>query len=784
MLAGSRTRRRWPRLVVLGVLGGLIVGLSVGAVAGERRTQSAAERLVDATAAPDAYVLVRSFDPAVLDGVARALREDPEVRAVWPISQFIGRTTDAKDWYYPMAGPTAPEDIAQPLLVRGRTVDPAAADEVVLTEQTSDSTGVDVGDVVDMDLYTPDQMRTIVEDTEAEPAGSHLDLRVVGVVRDSFDIAPGAADRLMLGSPAMYEQLRSTGVDNQYPGFAVRAVRGAEGMEDVAGSLASVGDPGAIDVRPTSVLLERIEPANRVLRTGIWLLALVVAGIGSFVLAQAIRRHVDSDRGEHVALRAIGFTRVDGVVASALPGAVSAVVASSVTFFVAWAVSPLFPLGHARLLEPSPGSAADLVVLLPGAFLAGLWVVALFAATAWFGLERAPRSHRREPARWLSWVSSVAPPSVLLGLHLATDPSRVRTGVRARTAALGAALGIAGLIATTTFVVSLGHLVDTPSEFGIDYDLSIEVPQSLVGGRLDELAGDDRLEAVAEQRSSTVQIEGRPTLGVSTLPRKGSIMPVLTEGRLPAGADEVLVGPALARELGVSVGDRVRLGPDDASRSATVVGLHLDPQAISAESSSSLFLPPRTLAELAPDENPPYPVLVVRFADGVDAAQVTRDLDRRYPFGVMDESFPHPPSALANLDAVRTVPVVLAWFFAGLTVVALANGVLATGRRARHTLGVVRGLGFTSSQVRTAMMSMGLLMALAALVVGLPMGAVLGAATWSRVSTGLDIAPNVQWAIGILGGVVLAVPTLGVLSSLWPARAATIRSAADVLRRD
>ena len=783
MVARSRTRRSWARLVLLGVLAGIVGGLAVGAVAGERRTYSAADRRIEATLAPDAYVFVRVPGPELLEQFEASLRSDPEVRAVWKLGQFIGRTTDAKDWYYPLAGPERPDGVLESLLVRGRQPADDAPDEVVISEQTAISSGLDVGDVVPMDLYTPEQMVTIIEDTEAEPAGSHLELVVVGVVRDSFDIAPGAADRLMIGSPAMYERY-SSGTDNEFAGFAVRTSRGAQGMAEVADRLSDLAPPNVYDLRPTAELVERIGPANRVLRTGIWMLALVVAAVGSFVLAQVVRRHVDADRAEHVALRAIGFTRGDGVLASALPGVVSAACAVVVTAAVAVAVSPLFPLGHARVLEPSPGPIADLAVLVPGAVLAGLWVLVLFALIAWFDLERAPRPHRREPARWLTWASSVAPPPVLLGLHLATDPSRVRQGVRARTAALGAALGIAGVIAATTFLVSLAHLVSTPQEYGIDYDLSIEVPDSMTSTRLQELAADERLDAVAVQRSVDIQIDGRLALGLSAESSKGSIMPVLVEGRLPSGPDEAMVGPALARELGLSIGDTVELGPEGATRTAKVVGVHLDPQAISAESSATVFLPPDTLATIAPEDDPPYPMLVVRYAEGVDAAEVTRDLDRRYPFGVMDESYPHPPSTLANLNAVRAVPVALAWFFAGLTVVALANGVVATGRRARRTVGVVRSLGFTSSQVRAAMVSMGLLLATGALVIGLPLGAILGAVTWSRVSAGLDIAPNVRWAFAAIGVVLLSVPVLGVGASLWPARVATTRSAAEVLRAE
>jgi len=113
----------------------------------------------------------------------------------------------------------------------------------VLTQQTAQSTGLGVGDVISMDLYTPQQMGQIAEDTEVRPQGSHLDLTVVGIVRDSFDIAPGASDRMMIASPAFYEHHRATG-DNVYAGFAVRTAAGSAGVDGLVDRLSDVAQPG------------------------------------------------------------------------------------------------------------------------------------------------------------------------------------------------------------------------------------------------------------------------------------------------------------------------------------------------------------------------------------------------------------------------------------------------------------------------------------------------------------------------------------------------------------
>ena len=97
---------------------------------------------------------------------------------------------------------------------------------------------------------------------------------------------------------------------------------------------------------------------------------------------------------------------------------------------------------------------------------------------------------------------------------------------------------------------------------------------------------------------------------------------------------------------------------------------------------------------------------------------------------------------------------------------------------------MVRGLGFTAGQVRVALAVMGALLAIGAVVVGVPLGAVAGAATWSRVSSTVDVVPNVQWAFAIAGVVIVVVPLVGLAASLWPTRAATRSPAAEVLRAE
>src|SRR5207244_9804128 len=82
----------------------------------------------------------------------------------------------------------------------------------------------------------------------------------------------------------------------------------------------------------------------------------------------------------HAPLRALGMSGRQLMTLSLLPVAVVALGAAIVAVGLAMAVSPLFPIGLFRQLEPSPGIRVDAVALVIGAAgtilliaLAGAW---------------------------------------------------------------------------------------------------------------------------------------------------------------------------------------------------------------------------------------------------------------------------------------------------------------------------------------------------------------------------------------------------------------------------
>src|SRR6476659_7523258 len=86
MLARAETRRAWRLLVALGLLAGVTLGVALAAAQVARRTSTAYDRLVEATGAPDAVVLVFGNDRD-----AHEVTQLPQVASSWQTTAGIAR---------------------------------------------------------------------------------------------------------------------------------------------------------------------------------------------------------------------------------------------------------------------------------------------------------------------------------------------------------------------------------------------------------------------------------------------------------------------------------------------------------------------------------------------------------------------------------------------------------------------------------------------------------------------------------------------------------------------
>src|SRR5207244_5401540 len=167
-------------------------------------------------------------------------------------------------------------------------------------------------------------------------------------------------------------------------------------------------------------------------------------------------------RGEDFpTLRALGMSPTALTAVSMAKAALVATGGAAIALGVAVLVSPLMPLGLARIAEPNPGFAVDWLVLGTGTAAIVLFVSVAGIIPARRIARRAGGIGRRDGGARPSAVSGAMarvgmPASMTSGLRLATAGASPTEPVPARTAFLGAALAIAAVTAALVFASSLG----------------------------------------------------------------------------------------------------------------------------------------------------------------------------------------------------------------------------------------------------------------------------------------------------------------------------------------
>ncbi len=118
---------------------------------------------------------------------------------------------------------------------------------------------------------------------------------------------------------------------------------------------------------------------------------------------------------------------------------------------------------------------------------------------------------------------------------------------------------------------------------------------------------------------------------------------------------------------------------------------------------------------------------------------------------------------IRSLRRVQGIPYLLAVMIGltGIAAVVVALGQLA--RRRRHELAVLRCEGFTSRQLLGVVLAQATIFTGAALLVGIPVGVVVGRSLWRLAADriGTDVGPQVP-----IGGIALAVAGLMVAANL------------------
>jgi ABC-type lipoprotein release transport system permease subunit len=265
--------------------------------------------------------------------------------------------------------------------------------------------------------------------------------------------------------------------------------------------------------------------------------------------------------------------------------------------------------------------------------------------------------------------------------------------------------------------------------------------------------------------------------------------PTIVEGRAPRADGEIALGAKTLERVGVAVGDTVRARPDagGAARPLRVVGrvvlpgLGTYPGSDKTALGEGALLTRAELRRLGPDFGP-GPFLVV-LAPGATRAQLAALVSQGDPAQVQVDGLQR-PSDIVSYERVRTTPLVLAGVLALLAVATVAHALVTAVRRRRRDLALLKTLGFTRRQISASVAWQATTLGVAALVLGVPIGVIVGRWAWTALADDLG---TVAEPIVPVVAVALAIPLVLLVANavaFMPGRIAARLRPAAVLRSE
>jgi hypothetical protein len=795
----SELRSRWRAWLGLAVLIGLAGGVTAAAAGGARRAETAYPRFVQAQ---NGYELVvRGFPEGINPerSIAR-IAAMPEV-AQWARIDAVGVLA-----VLPSGRLVPPQELAASTdlmgragfrlnrfkVISGRIADPRAPGEAVIDFGTADREDLRVGSIVRFIGAAPD----------GTPRRFGA-VRIVGVVASPGQFpAVGASSsfgRIYL-TPAF---VRSKGI-RPSAANAWLLIRLRHGPADLAAFLrhldaAGLGGVDIPYVQQTQTAA--IQRSMRVESQALWVLAAFMALAALAILGQALARQTYLDSAELATLSALGLSRGQLAWLGVMRAGVIGVAAACLVAPVAVLLSPLTPVGLARIAEPDPGFAVGAAALILGTISVLLLTIAASAVPAWTAARTAAEragssgSSRERPSALTAALSRAwRSPAAAAGIRMAFQPGRGPTAVPVRSAVFGATLSIAALAASLVFAGSFGHLLGTPRLSGFTWDayVAVDAQQAKAAAAL---RADPKIAGYARGGFIPVRI-GDLKLMALVLDGPGPAKHVITDGTAPAAGNEVALGAATMRAAHTAIGQSVNLVLDQADR-------HQKPEPVRMRVTGNAIVPPNPfqttglgegaalavpgLARIDPGAGgqPGRLPFLVRFAPGVsrDAglAAISNDvMGLANPFIFAAER----PANVVSLASIASVPVVLSVLLTLIAAGTLAHTLASSTRRRRHDLAILKSLGFLRRQVRHAVGWQATTIAAAALLIGLPTGIAGGRWAWRLVAAQLGVLP--EPAIP-LTAILIAIPVALALANLIaaaPAWAAARTRPAAVLRTE
>lgn len=818
--------RRWTDYLTLALLIGLVGGLAMASVAAARRTDSSFSVYWASTNPSDLVGGTGVLDPSA----GLKPYEEPIVEKISHLPHVKGVESQSGINLLPLAPDGAPEqnvtefspgpgngygsvnglyfDQDRVAVLQGHMADPDDPDQFMLSAPQAQAMHLQVGDVVRFGIYTNAQIGLRDFGSPTLKPYRVIKAKLVGIAAFNNAVIADQADEGSapdnLFTPALTRPLLNCCIN--YSSSAIQVAGGARYIPAVVAEIRHAFPklPLAFAADAAQVLPK----AQRSLKPdaiALGAFGLIVALACLLIAAQLIGRQIRLQADERAVLRAVGATprqtwgdSLIGILGSVSAGAALAVV-------VAVALSPIAPLGPVRPVYPRPGFDFDWTVL--GFGLLALVVVLGTTAALVSYLGAPQRSSTRhalapeQPSRILTAAAAAGLPApALTGVRFALVPGTGRTSVPVRSAVLGAVLAVVALVGTVTFGASLNALVSRPALYGWNWDYILGAGGDLPGQKTTALLDHDPYVAAwSGIYTATLQIDGQdvPVLGETP---GTAVAPPLLSGHGVRTAGQVVLAALTMAQLHQHVGSTVvvssaggptahlrvvgtatlpALGGGGTSQLEMGVGAVLSYQLIPAFSRNSF--------------NTPLPgpeAALVRLRPGVNRPAAYRSLEKVAQETTNPQNFGVAvlgvlrPAEILNYRSLGDTPAYLGAGLAAGAVAALALTLVASVRRRRRDLALLKTLGFTERQLAATVAWHSTTAVAIGVVAGVPLGIALGRSLWDLFAHDINAVPAPSVPVMAVVLIALGALVLANVIAAVPGRLAARTPTALVLRSE
>lgn len=788
-------RRRWGGYLSIVLLVGLVGGLAMGSIAAARRTQSSFPTYLASTNPSDLNLPTAGWQPGspnsagVDPSIPRMLARLPHVRRVeneYNINaQPLGKNG------LPVHPPPKASSLGISVLnndgsidgefsdqdrltaVDGRLADPRRTNEIMVSAIVAQALGLHVGDVVPIGFYTNVQTTLPGYGTGSGHfrAKPHLrvNMKLVGIVAFNNQVVLDSLDQTgtaqIVYTPALTRRLAQCCVTSTTSFLQLDHGTGeVSTVEREIEKVAGPSGPVLFGVKSsTGVAEQAIKPESIAIGVFGAIAALAALLIGAQTISRQFRAGTDEER----TLRALGAGPVT-TMGDGLFGLLIAVgVGSVLAVVVAIGLSPLAPIGVVRPVYPDLGVAFDWTVLGTGFVV---FVVVLGALSVLLAFRLAPhrvdsqreRGSRRPLGIMRSAAGSGLPVPAVEGIRFALDPGSGRNSVPVRSVIVGATLALLVATATVTFGSSLDSLITHPRLYGWNWSYELTggggiapVPQRQAATLLDR----DRSVAAWSGVSfgGTVSVGGQvvPVLGQNP---HASVGPPVLSGHGLDSSNEIVLGGATLSALHKRIGDAVELtiagskpkllhivgtatmptigvqigGQHPTMGTGALVSSALIPASVSNPNGVTPAGPNAILVRMRSDADPGPSLRALRGIAG------KLSLPENYGVTLLTVQR---PAEIINYRSMGTVPAYLGAGLGAGAVTALGFTLVASVRRRRRDLALLKTIGFTHRQLAATVAWQSSMAVGIGTAVGIPLGIVLGRFLWDLFAHDIDAVP-------------------------------------------